>query len=250
MTTVSTIRSKPGTRLGLRIKASEVRGFIRKVASALQKALEQKFVEPRSSDRGSYDLHYFTTNPPIVLPSELGDVPCIPAESSHRMWIAVEIRIGRTGNDNKKLSEHFLEHISIKSYEGEPNYSGKLLFRAEWDARDSGLTHAQPHWNIHPDSRSPATQAAGFQAYVERESSLGFSRWTEPGAIQSSPAGVPEFERIRMHFALASTWQHTSGTHSCELRSVDDATRWIGGCCTYLKLQFAFLDGVLPRNAN
>lgn len=243
MATAQAPKSKLGSRLGLRIKPAEINGFKSNVESALQKSLGLRFVKARSTDCGSYDLYYFTTNPPMSVLSEQRTVPCLPVKNSNRMLIAVEVKIGRTGE--RKLGEHFLEHISIKSYEGEPNNSARLLFRAEWDARDSGLQHAQPHWNIHSDARSSATRARGFQDYLEQERAPDFHHWTESGAIQSSPISLPRFEQIRMHFAMASTWQHASGTHSCELQSVDDATRWIGGCCTYLKLQFGFLDGVM-----
>lgn len=222
---------------GLRIRTADVDSLVKNVGTELKAALAQRFVKRKTTDYGSYDIHYFTTVPPVSVPAGQESIPCIPIaiKTFPKMWIAVELRIARTGDRSR--GEHFLEHVSIKLVHGEPLTSGEILFRAEWDARDTGMVHAQPHWNIHEEAWRPKPPASGFATFVEKEKALDFHQFGQGSRASKEPT----FDHVRMHFALASTWHNATGAHSCSLENIDEVTRWIAGCCKYIRSQFTHM---------
>lgn len=227
-------------RYGMRVDRGDYQRLGKGVASRLQKVLQLGRVNPaRPIDKGHYELHYFTTVPPeSVITDEREPVPCIPIElkRAYGLWLVVELQIGR--DPNRAPGEQYVEQISIKSFLGHTKDSAKLHFRAEWDARDDNHGHAQPHWNVHqqPPSEVPGQDFTDYMALHNPD----FHQWLK----QEGKSERPEewfFDQVRMHFALGSSWHAVSGSNSSVLTSADDVTRWIGGCCAYIKAQCQFV---------
>jgi hypothetical protein len=211
---------------GLKLKGKEIGPLAKQVASKIQKALGLEHVTPSKDPKGGYQLLYFTTSLALTVPSEGGPLPCLPIDTNSQTLLVVEIRIGH--GDPDAGSEYFIEHISIKTYFG-TSEDATLVFRAEWDARDNDLRHAQPHWNIH-ERPLPKIESDSFDEFLEREQGFTISKPTE-----SSTSEKDAFDRVRMHFALASTWHLAKGSHSYALENLEQIALWIGGCCAYLR---------------
>jgi|SRR5688572_19201956 len=212
---------------GLRLRGKDIAPLGRQVASAIQKALDLTHVRPTKDDRRGYQLLYFTTPGGLSVPGESGRIPCLPIDTNPNTWLVVELRMSP---GDERAGEHYIEHISIKTYFGSVE-DAALIFRAEWDPRDDEHKHAQPHWNVH-ELPLAEPEIPGFESFLDQEA--GFSSTSRRDL-------TARLDRVGIHFALASTWHMKPGSNSCALENLEQIARWVGGCCAYLRTELASL---------
>lgn len=129
-----------------------------------------------------------------------------------------------------------LTHASIALFCGASPQSALPLFRAEWDPREKGSGHAQPHWNLQREIlRRDLAVPSRFSPEEFQQ-----SRWQAPGEEIALETGGNQSSLDWMcdfHFAMSSTWHASDGQHS-PCRATEELLRcWVRGCVEYIRAQ-------------
>jgi hypothetical protein len=190
-------------------------------------------------------------NSPVVTGRE-GPVPALELFLDDRQsaWLVVELESEYGGGPL------LLKHVSLKLWQGSTIETAHLCFRAEWDVRDSNLSHAQPHWNVHAPrglDTDPATED-NFRAFSDRELAhepASFAEFVQAEvgvAVQAVPIKTQDFGLTaqhlhKFHFAMAANWHVNDGRTGPVISSTQEVVNWISSCARYIKHQFTFVIG-------
>lgn len=234
---------------GLRIEGREVnRRLVGAIQKTLAKSLGFERITSRTVERDSRRFIYFTSEPYLTVPANDEDQrPCLQllADVPLNCWLVVEVAVRRANAPGNRDGEHFIEHLSIKSHMGETRDSAKLLFRAEWDARESDVGHAQPHWNIHREAWQPENVESPDLASALADTADTFELFGNDEIGQpnmDSEVRRKATAEALMHFALCANWQENLPKHALTLTSPEHAARWLGNCCAYIRTQLLYVN--------
>lgn len=229
--------------------------FFKGVCAGLQKGLNLRHARMEGHQVGTREVRYVCeANPVHVLVGEGKPLLAIPLHSTslQSAWMVVEIEyeVGQPA---------LLQQVSLKVLQGQTTDTAMLCFRAEWDMRDPGSKHAQPHWNVHmPRLTTPSgapERVETFSEFADRQAPSTFATFVseenspvdqsesplvdEPS---STPAqGFTPEQMHRFHFAMAVDWHGVSKVHSPPSPNPDQMVHWISECAVYVRGQLAFM---------
>lgn len=224
--------------------------FYKDIRSALTTSLGTGFLTQTKKQTGLRQLVYIQQPSSPTVQGREGLIPALPLFSDERQsaWLVVEIE----SEYGKPL---MLKHVSLKLWQGATADSAHLSFRAEWDVRDTKLSHAQPHWNVHAPRGSASELApeidfkafSGLQA-KEISSFAEFEQAQAVVAVQPERTIVPTYglsveQMHKFHFAMAANWHAPNGTAGPSVSTTQEVVTWISSCALYIKRQFAFVMG-------
>lgn len=227
--------------------------FFKKVCRALQKSLDLPFATTQCVQIGLRELHYVRETNPILIFGTAKPMPALPLYIGEQSaWLVVEVEC-KAGQPTELLQ------VSLKVHQGTTTETANLCFRAEWDMRDPGSDHAQPHWNVHaPVAEIQDEQVQNsFTDFVNQQELDTFATFSAENKanvteevpssahlvrlVQPAVCGFTSDQMHRFHFAMAVDWHGKSGIHSPELVDSDQMVQWIAACASYMKSQFAFM---------
>ena len=221
-------RAQEPTSEDLGFLIADDKAFGKAIAKSVGRLLQLQFTKPVLLQLPQGQSLRIATNPPL-LRDEDGQFPVLtirePAAESNGVWLEIAL-------DFKWLkSLCYVSHVSLKIYSGASPGSAALRFRGEWDHRLAARPHAQPHWNMEP--QSDALADLGTDAPWVSESSQ--APWSE--SATAPPERRPSVDLSHFHFAMSATWQNDSASHSGSLTDQDALVRWLAGCIAYIRDQ-------------
>lgn len=231
--------------------------FFKRVCSELKKCLGLSYPRTQSICMGTRELRYICDSNPVYVSGSEKPLPALPlyVGEMQSVWLVIEVECegGRPA---------MLQQVSLKAHQGPTTETAELCFRAEWDLRDPGSQHAQPHWNVHVPGLAPSIATLipqfdfdQFAAQQRQDTFVGFTaekeyleieatHWaslSSVGSIQPATCGFTPDQMHRFHFAMAVGWQDPSGGHSPIMENPDQMVQWIAKCATYVRSQFVFM---------
>ena len=235
----------PVASFGLRI--DDVRQLRDRTRAVLQSALNVPFTRHVVIGNGRRELCYFTEAKTISVPGTERNMPALPLQAGplENVWLVVELEL-----DNGAPAT--LLQANLKIHQGPTTEAATLRFRAEWDMRDPGSPHAQPHWNIHAPSELNGLATAlphTFDKFIGdiKENFATFATQQELGSATIAPMAAVGFSAIHMHrfhFAMCEDWPMKNVVRRPPAENVDQVVNWIAGCTAYLRSQFHFIMSI------
>lgn len=225
--------------------------FYKDIRAALAASLDARFLEQTTVQTGQRQLVYIRQPGSPTVQGREGPLPALALFIDDRQsaWLVVEIE----SEYGKPL---MLKQVSLKLWQGITTDAAHLCFRAEWDVRDSESGHAQPHWNVHAPRGMAAALASevDFKRFKRLEQAKQITTFSDfeqaevDGAIQPAPTPAPAYglsveQMHKFHFAMASNWHLSNGTHRPSISTTQEVVTWISTCALYIKCQFAFVMG-------
>lgn len=223
--------------------------FYKDICTALAASLDDCFHVQKTMQVGRRQRVYIQQrNSPTVQWRE-DHFPALELFSDHRQsaWLVIEIE----SEYGKPL---MLKHVSLKLLQGTTTDAAHLCFRAEWDVRDTQSNHAQPHWNVHAPrgmalEPAPEVDFAMFTELEQAKEITSFAKFEQAEVaemVQSAPTATSAYglsveQMHKFHFAMASNWHLSNGTHRPSISTTREVVTWISSCALYIKRQFAFV---------
>lgn len=226
--------------------------FYKDICTALTSSLGANFhvQRPTQIRPGRQCVYIKQPNSPTVQGRE-GALPTLELFSDARQsaWLVVEI-------ESEYGESLMLKHVSLKLWQGATTDAAHLCFRAEWDVRDVESNHAQPHWNVHAPRGTTAELLpdidfrafSGLEQTKEVSSFAEFEQAEVAEAAQAEPISTPAYglsaeQMHEFHFAMASNWHLSNGTHRPSVSTTQEVVTWISSCALYIKREFEFVMG-------
>jgi len=155
--------------------------------------------------------------------------------------------------------------VSIRVFKGLATENKKEpLLRAEWDILKDDNNHAQPHWHVYKSFqiRNLNTTASDFESLIEADEVQDFGTFVEKlnsnerendfqesleqSNTENGQVSLKENDwdfATKFHFAMASQWHVTGGTHRIVIDQEALLYSWLAGCVQYIKEQLLYVSG-------
>ena len=155
--------------------------------------------------------------------------------------------------------------VSIRVFKGLATENKKEpLLRAEWDILKDDNNHAQPHWHVYKSFqiRNLNATASDFESLIEADEVQDFGTFVEKfnsgerendfqedlgqNNTENEQASLKENDwdfETKFHFAMASQWHVSGGTHRIVIDQEALLYSWLVGCVQYIKEQLLYVSG-------
>ncbi|MGB0562662.1 MAG: hypothetical protein ACPGVO_12800 [Spirulinaceae cyanobacterium] len=268
-------RKKSKSSSGIGFSVSDTKTVLRKCENNLKKSLNKrslKFVEEsRNSEKYIFSLLASDSTGSFTVDDRGNRYHIVPllAVGADTYWLNLSLTFLTKSNQSKQgiaQKEFQFSGTSIRIFKGlATEYKKKLLFRAEWDSLKKDNNHAQPHWHVYKSfqARDLGSEMADFESLIESNKVQDFGEFiadfnvsekgeeflsedaelTDPKDQQNTPTEDEWDSATKFHFAMASQWHISGGTH----RVVPDQEAllysWLTGCIQYIKEQLLYVSG-------